>query len=235
MPTKRYRLLVFDWDGTLMDSVGHIVASMHAAMADLNVPRLPEAQVQDVIGLGLREALDTLFPDRDGEFKDRFTARYRAHFVTPGRVPPLFPDAELVLEALDAAGYLLAVATGKSRQGLLRELHGTGLERRFHASRCAEETCSKPDPRMLLEIMAELGVDPGATLMIGDTEYDMAMARNAGAHGLGITHGVHSAERLLRHGPTGCIDALSQFPKWLAQAGSVADTGARSGPAQRGG
>lgn len=235
MPTKRYRLLVFDWDGTLMDSVGHIVSSMHAAMTDLKVPPLPETQVKDVIGLGLREALNTLFPDRGDDFKDRFTARYRVHFFTPGRVLSLFPDAALVLEALDAAGYLLAIATGKSRQGLLRELHGTGLERRFHASRCAEETCSKPDPRMLLEIMAELGVEAEETLMIGDTEYDLQMARNAGAHGLGVTHGVHDAERLLRHAPVGCIDALSQFPQWLAQTGPESAPGYRPLPIQRGG
>lgn len=221
---NRYRLLVFDWDGTLMDSAAHIVSSMRAAMDDLGADPLPDARLREVIGLGLREALDTLFPARDDSFKRRYTERYRAHFLDTHAPPELFPGAAEVLERLWAEGYLLAVATGKSRQGLARELRATGLERRIHASRCADETRSKPHPQMLTEILTELEVGAEHTLVVGDTEYDLEMARRAGARSLAALYGVHERERLLRQNPVGCLSAIEALPGWLAAATSPAGT-----------
>lgn len=216
-----YRLLVFDWDGTLMDSAAHIVAGLRAALVDLGAAPIPEARLRNVIGLGLREALDTLFPERDEAFKRRYAGRYRARFLDAPSPPRLFPGAAPVLDRLAGDGYLLAVATGKSRQGLTRELHATGLDRRFHASRCADETCSKPDPRMLTEILDELAVEPRRALVIGDTEYDLEMAHRAGARSVAALYGVHERGRLLRHRPEACLKTIDALPDWLAGCGGT--------------
>jgi phosphoglycolate phosphatase len=216
---RRYELLVFDWDGTVMDSVARIVACLHGATVELGLEPHAEPVFRDVIGLGLREAIEALFPGRDDAFHAAFVASYRRRFLehdpTPSR---LFPSAVDVLEALREEGYLLAVATGKGREGLARALDETGLGGVFDATRCADETCSKPHPQMLLELMDELQVAPADTLMIGDTEYDLEMAGHAGASGLAVSYGVHTRERLLRHRPVGCIDRLADLPGWLLAA-----------------
>ena len=152
-----FKLLVFDWDGTLMDSEAQIVASMNAAITDLGLPQLPHRTISNIIGLGLQEAINALLPGRDSQFHDRLVERYRHHFLfSTIAQAPLFEGAEQTLRALHADGYLLAVATGKGRQGLNRVLADTGLQSLFHASRCADETSSKPHPQMLLELMDEL-------------------------------------------------------------------------------
>jgi phosphoglycolate phosphatase len=211
------KLLVFDWDGTVMDSAARIVACMRAAAADLGLEPPQEHAVRNIIGLGIREAVEALFPGRDEGFGARLTAAYRTHFLHTDRTPSApFAGACETLHALHAEGYLLAVATGKGRQGLARELEETGLAKLFHATCCADETRSKPHPRMLLQIMDGLCVPGTRTLMIGDTEYDMEMARRAGAYGLAATYGVHERERLLRHGPVGCIESISALGAWLS-------------------
>jgi len=213
---RAYRLLVFDWDGTLVDSAGRIVACMRAAARETGLPLLPEERLRDVIGLGLRQALARLFPGADEEALARFAARYRHHYLN-GAYRPVrpFPGADALLEALEARGYWLAVATGKSRAGLERSLDEHGWRGRFLATRCADETCSKPHPQMLLEIMEELDVPPERTLMIGDTEYDVLMARQAGADALGVAHGVHGRERLLARGALACVGGLDAVLDWL--------------------
>ncbi|NIP71657.1 MAG: HAD-IA family hydrolase [Gammaproteobacteria bacterium] len=215
--SDRYRLLIFDWDGTLMDSEVHIVASMQAAMGELGLEVLPRETVRNVIGLGLREAICTLFPDNDGEaFVSEFARRYRRRYMAPDRPLALFAGVANTLRQLHRRGYLLSVATGKSRRGLDRSLAESGLGELFRASRSAEETASKPDPRMLHEILAELGAEPQQTLMVGDTEFDLEMASRAGMRSVAVSYGVHAAERLWRHRPLACLDSLRQLPALLS-------------------
>jgi phosphoglycolate phosphatase len=217
-----YQLLVFDWDGTLMDSEARIVACMEAAFADLGLPALGTEAVRNVIGLGLREAMDRLYPGGDEALQQRLVDRYRHHYLVVDSTPSaLFPGAREVVEGLAEAGYFLAVATGKGRGGLDRVLQETGLGPCFHVTRCADETRSKPHPQMLLEIMQITGVDPRDTLMIGDSEYDMEMAVHAGAASLAVSYGVHSCDRLRRHAPLHCLESILELPAWLGGSPSV--------------
>ncbi|MGA7799729.1 MAG: HAD-IA family hydrolase [Gammaproteobacteria bacterium] len=215
MRSSDYSLLVFDWDGTLMDSEAQIVRCMQAAMGDMDLPVLEPERIRDIIGLGLKEAIDRLFPGRDDVFHARMVDRYRHHWLASGTGSALFAGAEQTLRQLAQRGYLLGVATGKGRQGLDRVLAETGLGELFHATRCSDETRSKPHPLMLQQIMAELDVAPTETLMIGDTEYDMRMAHNAGAGALAVAYGVHAPERLLGLGPLGCLERIDQLVPWL--------------------
>ena len=213
---KDFQLLVFDWDGTLVDSEGRIVACMEAAFQDLDLTPLPRDQLRDVIGLGLAEAVARLLPRADESLRRRFVERYRHHYLARSGAPtPLFPGARRTLERLAADGYLLAVATGKSRRGLARSLEETGCAHLFAVTRCADECFSKPHPQMLQEIMTDLDTPPERTLMIGDTEYDLLMARNAGVPRIGVSYGVHGRERLLRHAPLVCLDRIEALPPWL--------------------
>jgi len=212
----KYELIVFDWDGTLMDSVAKIVACTQAAATDLGlkVPEFDEAK--QIIGLGLHEAMARLFSITDEDEVQRVANQYRQHFLGDEPTPQeLFSGAESLLKGLESEGYRLAVATGKSRRGLDHVLQKTGLGALFHATRCADETFSKPHPQMLEEIMDITGIYPENTLMIGDTEYDMLMAGNAGADALGVTYGVHSREHLLAHGALECVDEITQVAAWL--------------------
>ncbi len=222
MIANKLKLIVFDWDGTLMDSEARIVDCMRSALDDAGCRRLADGQIRDIIGLGLGEAIRALLPAESEATRDEVTERYRHHWLHGGRQPsPMFPGAEQTLRRLAEQDYLLAVATGKSRRGLQRAFDESGLQPLFQASRCADESFSKPHPQMLLEIMDRLGVGPTETLMIGDTEYDMQMAANAGAWGLGVSHGVHSAERLRANRALDCLDSLLEIPAWLERATSA--------------
>ena len=211
-----FELIVFDWDGTLMDSEARIVACLQAAFTDLGLPEPTREAARDIIGLGLEEAMGRLYPSADVGLRASLVARYRHHFLVTNETPSvLFPGARETLEWMTGRGFRLAVATGKSRVGLNKSLVETGLKSLFHATRCADETFSKPNPQMLFELMDELGARPEETLMIGDTEYDLQMARNAGARALAIGHGVHAPDRLLALGPLACLDSLTAIPGWL--------------------
>lgn len=211
-----YRLLVFDWDGTLMDSEARIVSCLSMTLADLALPPLGRDTLLNVIGLGLPEAVAVLLPEADAALIRRFIDRYRYHFLSDHHAAAtLFPGAMEMLTSLDRQGYLLAVATGKGRRGLDRSLEDTGCRSLFDLTRCADETASKPDPRMLLEIMDVLDVSPADTLMIGDTVYDLQMARNAGTSSLAVSYGVHARERLQACDPLGCLDAVTDILPWL--------------------
>lgn len=213
---RKFKLLVFDWDGTLMDSEARIVSCVRAATRDMAIETPADEQIRDIIGLGLKEALEKLFPGSDEPFKERFIDFYRRYFLHEDSTPSLlFPRALEVLNGLAAKDYLLAVATGKGRPGLDKVLEETGLRSLFHATRCADETFSKPHPEMLMQIMDELGAEPVETLMIGDTEYDLQMAINAGTHGLAVSYGVHSVDRLNQFNPLGCLDDISELLDWL--------------------
>ncbi len=210
------RLLVFDWDGTLMDSEARIVASMQAAAQDANLRPPSETAVKEIIGLGLNEALSRLFPHVGSDVYPELTECYREQFLFKCAVPTrLFNGAAETLLQLRECGYHLAIATGKGRRGLDRVLRETNVTHFFDATRCSDETRSKPHPCMLFELMDELGIGAANTLMIGDTEYDMQMACAAGTFAMAVSYGVHEKERLIRYRPVGCLDHIRELADWL--------------------
>ncbi|MBF0254854.1 MAG: HAD-IA family hydrolase [Gammaproteobacteria bacterium] len=208
-----YKLVVFDWDGTLMDSEAQIISCMQSAFTDLQLQPPSRDQVRNIIGLGLREAVSQLHATADEAMIERLFERYRHHFFAEhSPKADLFPGVEACLEELSQAGYLLAVATGKGRRGLDLVLDQTGLGDYFIATRCADETFSKPHPQMLQELIDFAGVSATEAVMIGDTEYDLQMAINAGSPSIAVSYGVHTTERLLRFNPLACLDAIDQLP-----------------------
>lgn len=212
-------LIVFDWDGTLMDSETQIVNAMHATISDLELEPRSAGECRNIIGLGLREALEDLYPGQNESFHTEFVSRYRHHWFRADNHSELFPGARETLKLLKESGFLLAVATGKGRPGLNKALAETDLEDVFAATRCSDETRSKPHPRMLNEILEELGVLPAEVLMVGDTEYDMIMAREAGVGPVAVSYGVHERERLMQHKPLVCLDRITELVDCLAEAG----------------
>lgn len=211
------KLLVFDWDGTLMDSEAQIVSCMQSAVAELKLPFRTAEEIRNIIGLGLKEAVSTLYTDEGDELVQRLAGQYREHWLAQVEDCNLFPGVVETLQLLREEGFLLAVATGKGRSGLDKALITTGLDQLFHATRCADETRSKPHPQMLHEIMEELNIACERTAMIGDTEYDMAMARNAGSHPVAVSYGVHDWSRLHQHKPLVCLDQFTDINDWLAE------------------
>jgi phosphoglycolate phosphatase len=210
------KLLVFDWDGTLMDSQARILNCMRAAIREMGAATRSDEEILNIIGLGLAEAIQTLYPEQNRAFVNVIAESYREHFLELDQTPSaLFDKVREVLQGLRESGYLLAVATGKARQGLEKGFETTQLQELFHSSRCADETTSKPHPHMLQEIITDLGMSPAETLMIGDTEYDMQMSNHAGTHALAVSYGVHALPRLMRHNPLGYIDAIAELPQWL--------------------
>ena len=216
---KRFELIVFDWDGTLMDSTGAIVASIKAAATDLGLDPPSDERASHIIGLGLIDALRHALPDLPTERYHDLAERYRHHYLSRDQDLLLFDGAVELIDELARAGHSLAVATGKSRKGLDRAFEVSGLGPRFHASRCADECQSKPHPQMLDELMAEFGVEPAATLMIGDTTHDLLMARNAGVAALGVAYGAHPRETLEAASPLYCAADVAQLAAWLRQQG----------------
>ncbi len=218
MKEQRFTLLVFDWDGTLMDSAANIIKCVRAAAIDLNLQIPSDDAIRNIIGLGLKESVMQLFPGTEEEMVWQVVERYRVHYFDHNMQPSeLFPGAEETLRQLAEMEYLLAVATGKGRAGLDKVLAYTGLGGLFHTTRCADEGFSKPNPDMLLQIMDELGVSGHETLMIGDTVYDMQMAQSANAHRLAVSYGSHSRERLMQSAPLGCLDDIRELTAWLNQ------------------
>ncbi|MDQ7017176.1 MAG: HAD-IA family hydrolase [Gammaproteobacteria bacterium] len=217
-----YKLLVFDWDGTLMDSQALIISSMQAAIADAGGEARSDAQVRNIIGLGLKEAIQALFPQQNDLFVQAVRDAYREQFFHQNQTPSrLFPGVRAVLDELLEEGYWLAVATGKGTAGLRKVLAETEMKGLFHATRTAEETCSKPDPMMLFELMQELDFRPDETLLIGDTEYDLNMARAAKVDGLGVACGAHEVDRLWECKPVGVLQDVRALPAWLQTLGAA--------------
>lgn len=199
-----------------MDSEAQIVSSLSNVIAELGLSPQPSSALRNVIGLGLPEAIRQLYPQQGEEVVKRFADCYRHHFLSGNQeTSVLFDGAYEVIKRLHADGYLLAVATGKSRRGLARSLEETNIGDYFHATRCADETFSKPHPQMLHEIMTVLDVDADDTLMIGDTEYDLQMAAQAGTASLAVTYGVHALARLQALQPLACLDDISEVGKLL--------------------
>ncbi len=212
---RQYELLIFDWDGTLMDSAGHIVDAIQQACADLGIPAPGDRACRQIIGLGLVQALQTLLPDLPQGDYPRLVERYRHHYLGRDAEIPLFAGVRDGIRDLREAGFTLAVATGKSLKGLERALAHSQLRPYFSATRCADQTHSKPHPAMVEEILGELMLDKGQTLVIGDTSHDMLMAANAGVDRLGVTYGAHLPEDLHSHAPVALLDSFAEVQTWL--------------------
>lgn len=213
---KRYELVVFDWDGTLLDSAAAIVHAIQSACRDLGLPAPDDARARHVIGLGLSEALGYAVPELTKDAYPDMVARYRHHFLARDHDLVLFPGAAQMIERLAEGGWKLAVATGKSRAGLDRAFEHTGLGRHFHASRCADECFSKPHPAMLEALMSELAADPTQTLMIGDTTHDLQMASNAGVDAVGVTYGAHERDHLQTVDHVTSVGTIVELDEWLS-------------------
>lgn len=206
MSSADLKLVVFDWDGTLVDSTRAIVIAMQHAAADLGLPVPSSRQAAHVIGLGLHDALRLAVPALTAERLPAYIERYRVHYLSRDAQLGAFEGVELMLDALEQAGVAMAVATGKSRQGLDRALSQFDWRRRFVATRCADEGEPKPHPWMLEDLALELGVEPAGMLMVGDTTHDLGMARAAGASAIGVTYGAHDRAQLLLEPALALVD-----------------------------
>ena len=199
-----------------MDSQAQIVNCMKSAISELELELRTDEQISNIIGLGLEEAIVSLYPLIDSKLVTITAQTYREHYLFKDKTPsPLFEGTKEVLSTLREAGYDLAVATGKSRRGLDKGLAETGLNEYFPITRCADETRSKPHPQMLEEILVDYNTNASTALMIGDSEYDLQLANNAKTDGFAVSYGVHNLIRLLKHDPVGFIDNIKQFPDWL--------------------
>jgi len=216
MNDKKFQLLVFDWDGTLADSEACIIDAMQLASEEIKLPKPEHAQIRDIIGLSLEAAIEILFPEVDEKIVKQIADKYREYYFSTATSPvPVFEGVVEVLEKLNQENYFLAVATGKSRKGLDRSLNETGLDKYFHATRCADETISKPHPQMLIEIIDFFSLKVADALMIGDSEYDLQMANNAGSESVAVSYGVHDVERLQQCEPLGIIHNISELSDYL--------------------
>ncbi|MGY3931779.1 HAD family hydrolase [Aeromonas encheleia] len=214
---KAIRLAIFDWDGTLMDSVGRIVACVQGAARDCGEPVPTAQETHQIIGLSLEVGMPRLFNlPQGGERAQALIARYRHHYLHDDTPSPLFAGASDLLHNWHEQGIALAVATGKSRRGLDRVLDETGLRPLFAATRGADEANSKPDPLMLVQILDELGLAPHQALMIGDSVHDMAMAEALQMPRLGVTWGVHDRARLAEHHPVAIVDTMEALRQQLS-------------------
>ncbi|WP_423681599.1 MULTISPECIES: HAD-IIIA family hydrolase [unclassified Undibacterium] len=217
MAKKQFDFIVFDWDGTLMDSTATIVKCIQAAAKDLGLPIPGDHSAAYVIGLSLLEAMKAAVPDVDPKYYPRMVERYRYHYLSKDHELPLFDGVREMLNELSQEGYFLAVATGKSRVGLSRALHTAELTSLFDATRCSDETFSKPHPAMLQELTRELGQDMQRTLMVGDTTHDLQMANNAGAAAVAVEYGAHDAHLLSGFNPLYSAKTVAELHQWLRE------------------
>ena len=212
---RRFDLITFDWDGTLFDSTALIARCIQSACVDLGVPAPSDKDASYVIGMGLIDALSHAAPGLPRERYGEMGARYRHHYVNRQDELTLFPGVLEMLDALKQRGHLLGVATGKSRSGLDDALATVALHGLFDATRTADETASKPNPRMLLELMNQLGVSAPRTLMIGDTTHDLLLASNAGSASVGVGYGAHEHAGFAAHGPLFVAHSVAELAQWL--------------------
>jgi phosphoglycolate phosphatase len=217
MARKQFDLIVFDWDGTLMDSTSTIVKCIQAAARDLGLPIPRDEQASHVIGLGLQEAMQAAMPGIEAAMVPRMVERYRYHYLSKSHDVVLFDGVRDMLNELSQEGYFLAVATGMGRVGLNSVLNSVGLLSLFDATRCADETFSKPHPAMLQELTRELGQDLKRTVMIGDTTHDLQMASNAGAAGVAVQYGAHPVHQLDSCAPLYSAASVGDLHRWLSE------------------
>ncbi|MFT7491610.1 MAG: phosphoglycolate phosphatase [Pseudohongiellaceae bacterium] len=209
-------LLIFDWDGTLSDSTAKIVRCLQRAAQSAGVRVCSDDAIMNIIGLGLPECMQVLYPELPQTQQDVVKRHFSEHFMKEDQTPsPFFDGVHEGLELLRDQGHLLTVATGKSRQGLNRVLKKLQLDNFFHGSRCADETASKPDPKMLSELLDEFAVSKDEAIMIGDTEYDMSMAKQLEMPKVAVSYGAHKLTRLQEFQPLICVDHFSEFVDWV--------------------
>jgi phosphoglycolate phosphatase len=212
---RRFPFIVFDWDGTLIDSTTIIADSLQRACRDIGEPVPTDLDARYVIGLGLADALKHVAPGLARDRHAELAARYRHHFTSRDALIELYPGVRELLAELAAAGFLLGIATGKSRAGLDRALAQQGLGGLFAATRCADEGFPKPHPDMLEQLMDRVGVAPHETLMVGDTTHDIELARNAGAFALAVAYGAHAADGLGALAPLATVHSIGELRAWL--------------------
>lgn len=215
MHTRNFDLIAFDWDGTLFDSTGIIVRCIQAATVDVGGKKTSDKDAAYVIGLGLMQALAHAAPDVPPEKYAELGARYQHHYAKHFNDLSLFSGVLPLLGALKERGYLLAVATGKSRRGLDEVLRSVELQGVFDGSRTADETAGKPDPLMLHELMAQFDLSADRVLMIGDTTHDLQMALKAGCASVGVTYGAHEPEAFLEFNPLHVAQSVQDLHDWL--------------------
>jgi len=213
----RYSLIVFDWDGTLIDSAGAIAECIQQAARDMDLPVPDRDTASHVIGLGLHDSLRHAVPALPREKYGEFVERYRQHFLAREDSMAPFAGVRELLVRLNERGHWLAIATGKSRSGLERALQASGLGAHFLTSRCADETSPKPHPAMLLELMREIDVAPASALMVGDTSHDLAMAGSAGVDAVAVSYGAHPADTLRALQPRACLETVAELTAWLVR------------------
>jgi len=206
--------LIFDWDGTLIDSEYGIVSCMKSAIHDVGLPILSDLEIGNIIGLGLYEAISTLYPTASEGQYEKLIERYRHYFFTMEQSLP-FDGVSATLKTLHERGFDMAIATGKGRAGLERAMQNMQFKHVFKTSRCADETQSKPHPQMLYEILEELQVGAESALMVGDTEYDLAMAQTAEIDCVAVSYGVHDIKRLHQYSPVTTLNNFSELLPWL--------------------
>lgn len=217
---SRYKLIIFDWDGTLVDSTQRIVDSMQKAATLVGLSPLPDTDIKNIIGLGLPEAIKTLWPAVNDAEAKALAPHYTRYFVSESKVEMgLFAGAQECLESLARQGYLLAVATGKTRSGLDRMLSDLKVGHLFAITRCADETRSKPDPLMLHEILTSMSVAPHEALMVGDTTFDLDMAAAASVPAIAMSHGAHDLKKLTASNPVEICHNINQLTDWIQTHG----------------
>ena len=212
MSKRRYELIIFDWDGTISDSVALIAECMQLTAVEHQLPMPTSQQAANIIGLGLKQAIKTLFPPADEQLIDMLSQSYSKYYRQKSQGPShFFPHVIETLKSIKDSDYLIAVATGKSQAGLNRELNASGLEGFFDATRCADQTASKPDPLMLKQLLDQFNLGAEQAIMVGDTEYDMEMAARIEMPRLAVSYGAHAPERLIAYQPVACIDCFSDI------------------------
>lgn len=212
-----YSLLVFDWDGTLIDSIEQITTSLQAASKIVCGESVTEEAARSVIGLGLQEAIEQLHPNKPQALTEKMADAYRHHSVHENKVPAFLFDGVInMLDELLDRGFTLAIATGKSRAGLEHSLTEHPVSHYFTTTRCAGENKSKPHPEMLHGILNDTQTRANNALMIGDSEHDLMMAKNANVDAVAVTHGAHTADRLMAHKPLLCLDRVTDLSNLLS-------------------
>ncbi len=212
---RRFDLIAFDWDGTLYDSTAVIARCIQLAVADVGGTVPTDGAARYVIGMGLMQALAHAAPDVPPERYPQLGERYRHHYMAHQNDLSLFDGVLPLLQGLRERHHWLAVATGKSRRGLDEVLHSVELKGMFDGSRTADETAGKPHPLMLHELMREFGVEPGRTLMIGDTTHDLQMAINAGCASVAVSYGAHEPDGFAALGPLAVAHSVAELQRWL--------------------
>jgi phosphoglycolate phosphatase len=214
---KQFDLIVWDWDGTLADSTGMITDALLNAAAQVGLPTLTSSEASSIIGLGLREAIHALYGDIPAAQAQALATQYSNNYYAGESSIPLFAGAVDTIKTLNKRGFKLAVATGKGRRGLNLALQHCALTHYFHATRTVDECFSKPHPQMLHELMEALVVLPERTLMIGDTSYDLQMAKNAGVSAVGVTYGAQKAEQWQHLEPLRQFNNFNSLSAWLLE------------------